>query len=331
MSADHPTRHFPVGEVSRPGNQPQPIVVLRTPEPVTKSTGTLIEMSHRLRPRDYTIASLLHQHTTLTTDQLTPILFTNPITCRHRLNTLRSFGFVDRFIRRNHPGAPNLICWVPGPLSARLTALSAGENPPTARALRERQDRIYANPALDHLIATNWFFIKLLTHARTNPQTSLLRWWSERTTAAAFGQRIHPDGHGVWTDGNRQVGFFLELDRGTEPIGTLARKLSSHRKLRAEGGPSYPVLFVLPSRAREQNLHRRLSERPEPGLVVATTSPESGDNPAEPVWRLAGNGRHRLALADLPSSHAQPGPLNPGPPTAAEHPLHHLRKAPSER
>lgn len=330
MSTNNPTRHFPIGEVSRPGNQPQPIVLLRASEPATKTVttnGTLIEQSHRLRARDYTIASLLHQHTTLTTDQLTMVVFTNPITCRHRLGTLRSFGFVDRFIRRNHSGAPNLICWVPGPLSARLMALSAGENPPTAKALRERQDRIYANPTLDHLIATNWFFIKLLAHARIHPQTSLLRWWSERTTAAAFGQRIHPDGHGVWADGDRQIGFFLELDRGTEPIGTLARKLSSHRKLRAEGGPSSPVLFVLPSRTREQNLHRRLAERPEPGVVVATTSPEFGDNPAGTVWRLVGNGRHRLALAELPAGHGQPGPLNPGPPTAAEHPLHHLGNA----
>jgi hypothetical protein len=301
-------------------------MVLRTPDPVTTSSPhTLIEMSHRLRPRDYTIASLLHEHTTLTSDQLTAILFNNPITCRHRLNTLRSFGFVDRFIRRNHPGAPNLICWIPGPLSARLSALSADESPPTARALRERQDRIYANPTLDHLIATNEFFIKLLAHTRTNEHTSLLRWWSERATAATYGQRIHPDGHGIWADGDREVGFFLELDRGTEPIGKLVDKLSSHRRLRAEGGPAYPVLYALPSRAREQNLHRRLAERPEPSLVVATTSPEAGDNPAEPVWRLVGNGRHRHALADLAASHGQPGPLNPGPPTAAEHPLHHLR------
>lgn len=326
MPTDGPTRHFPTGEVSRSGNQPQPIMVLRTPDPVTNiANHTLIEMSHRLRPRDYTIAFLLHDHTTLTSDQLTAILFNNPITCRHRLNVLRSFGFVDRFIRRNHPGAPNLICWIPGPLSARLSALSADENPPTARALRERQDRICANPTLDHLIATNWFFIKLLAHARANEQTSLLRWWSERTTAATYGQRIHPDGHGVWADGDRQTGFYLELDRGTEPIGKLADKLSSHRRLRAEGGPSYPILFALPSRAREQNLHRRLAERPEPSLVVATTSPEAGDNPAEPVWRLVGNGRHRHALADLPASHGQPGPLNPGPPTAVEHPLHHSR------
>jgi hypothetical protein len=29
------------------------------------------------------------------------------------------------------------------------------------------------------------------------------------------------------------------------------------------------------------------------------------------VWRVAGNGRHRLTLVDLPSNHGQPGPVNP--------------------
>jgi Replication-relaxation len=104
-----------------------------------------------------------------------------------------------------------------------------------------------------------------------------------------------------------EIGFFLELDRGTEPLGRLADKLSSYRRLRAEGGPPYVVLFALPSRAREQNLHRRLADRPEPSLVIATTSPEAGSDPADPVWRLVGNGRHRLGLADLPGGHGQPG------------------------
>ena len=85
------------------------------------------------------------------------------------------------------------------------------------------------------------------------------------------------------------------------------------------------VLFALPSRTREQNLHRRLAERPEPSLVIATTSPEAGSDPADPVWRLVGNGRHRLGPADLPGGHGQPGPLNPGPPGPADHPLRHLR------
>jgi hypothetical protein len=240
------------------------------------------------------------------------------------MTTLRSFGFVDRFIRRNEPGVANLVCWVPGPLSARLTALATEQTPPTARALRERQDRVYANPALDHLLDTNEFFTRLLAHSRSHEDTALRRWWSERVTTGAFGQRIHPDGHGVWAEPDRETGFFLELDRGTEPLGRLADKLSSYRRLRAEGGPPYVVLFALPSRAREQNLHRRLADRPEPSLVIATTSPEAGSDPADPVWRLVGNGRHRLGLADLPGGHGQPGPLNPGPPGPADHPLRHL-------
>jgi Replication-relaxation len=319
MPANAVARQLPEGN-SLPGNRS--MVVLRTTDVsrTNSSFHTLIDISHRLRPRDYTIASLLDEHTTLTTDQLTSILFTNPTTCRHRLHTLRKIAFVDRFIR-NRPGAPNPICWLPGLLSARYTALAKGDSPPTAKALRERRDRVYATPLLEHLVAANQFFVALLVHARQHPGTGLARWWSERTTAAAFGRRIHPDGHGVWVDGRASTGFHLELDRGTEPLSRLTDRLSSHRRLHAEGGPAYPVLFVLPNRAREQNLHRKLAEHPEPSLTVATTSPESGLDPAGPVWRLAGNGRHRLALTELPSSHGQPGPLNPGPPGPDHDPL----------
>ncbi|GGL12631.1 replication-relaxation family protein [Mangrovihabitans endophyticus] len=324
MPGTGPTRRFPAGEVSRAGTQPP--ASPPTADWVTTSPGsTLIGISHRLRPRDYTIASLLHEHTTLTTDQLAAILFTNPITCRHRLGVLRSIGYLDRFVRRNQPGSSNLVCWVAGVLSARLVALSTGETPLPAKALRERQDRVYASPTLDHLIGTNWFGVRLLARSRTDTGGALLRWWSERTTVRMFGRRIHPDGHGVWSDGTRQVGYFLELDRGTESLSVVVGKLGSYRRLRAEGGPGYPVLFALPNRTREQNLHRRLAERSEPGVVVATTSPESGSDPAGAVWRLVGDGRHRLALAELPAGHGQPGPLNPGAPAADQHPLYHLR------
>jgi hypothetical protein len=284
------------------------------------ATLALIEISHRLRPRDYTIAELLDEHTTLTTDQITAILFSNPTTCRHRLHALRKVGFVDRFIR-NRPGAANPVCWVPGSLSARYTALARDERPPTAKALRERQDRVYTTPQLEHLLASNQVFITLLAHARRHPGTRLARWWSSRTTAAGYGGRIKPDGHGVWTEGDRSVGWFLELDRGTEALPRVAGKMAAYRRLLAEGGPAYPVLFVLPSRAREQNLHRKLAEGPAPTLTVATTSPEAGVDPAGPIWRVVGNGRHRLALADLPSGHGQPGPFNPGPPEPDEDPL----------
>jgi hypothetical protein len=318
MSAHTESRQLPPGEPST-GNPPLPAA--RTTNVHRPATLTLIGISHRLRPRDYTIASLLDELTTLTTDHLTQILFTNPTTCRHRLHLLRRLGFIDRFIR-NRPGAPNPVCWLPGLLSARYMALTRDDSPPTAKALRERQDRVYSSPTLQHLLAVNDFAVSLHVHARHHPGTALTRWWSERTTAGSFGHRIKPDGHGIWRDhDNRETGFFLELDRGTEPIRRLIDKLPSHRRLHAEGGPQYPILFVLPSRHREQNLHRKLADRPEPTLIIATTSPESGPDPAGPVWRLTGNGRHRLTLADLPSSHGQPGPLNPGPARPEDHPL----------
>jgi hypothetical protein len=94
--------------------------------------------------------------------------------------------------------------------------------------------------------------------------------------------------------------------------------------------PQYPILFVLPSRIREQNLHRRLADRPEPALAVATTCPEAGDDSAGPVQWLAGNDRHRRALADLPSHHGEPAPLAPGPAHPDEHPLGFLPADPAD-
>ncbi|MEV4141565.1 hypothetical protein AB0J72_56595 [Dactylosporangium sp. NPDC049742] len=136
--------------------------------------------------------------------------------------------------------------------------------------------------------------------------------------------------NGVWADGDTETGFFLELDWGTEPVGRLVDKLAPQARLRAAGGPNHPVLFVLPTRAREQHLHRRLADQPEPSLMVATTSPEAARDPgrlrrlhgpAGPVWRVAGNGRHPMRLTDLPGGHGEPGPLNPAAPQPHDDPL----------
>ncbi|MDT4993909.1 MAG: hypothetical protein QOH97_3801 [Actinoplanes sp.] len=321
-----PEGDLPVGNAASYGSPPSshpstpPSPTTSSPSVPSPPTSTLLDISTRLRPRDYTIAHLLDQHIVLTTTQLAHVFFDSPITCQHRLHALRRLRFIDRFVR-NRPGTPRPLCWVSGPLSARYVALSGDNTPPTLKALRERQDRIFSSPRLDHLLGINEFFIQLLVHARHNPQTRLARWWSERDTSAAYGRRIHPDGHGVWVDRGQTVGFFVELDRGSEPLGTLVGKFASHRRLRSDGGPSYPVLFVLPSRTREQNLHRRFAEGMDAGVVVATTSPESGTDPAGAVWRLVGNGRHRLTLADLNSSHGQAGPINPGTPTPDQDPL----------
>jgi Replication-relaxation len=324
LSTDAHARQSPDGDLSRSGNHRRPAIPdtpART-RPARVPT-TLLEVSKRLRPRDLVIADLLDEHQTLTTNQISAVLFDNLTTCQHRLQDLRRLRFLDRFIR-NRPRTPAPMCWVPGLLSARYTALARADNPPTARMVQDRQERVMSNPALAHLLGVNDFFIRLLVHARHHDGARLARWWSERTAAAALGRRVHPDGLGVWVDGNATTGFMVEFDTGSEPLGRLVDKLSAYRRLRVDGGPQYVLLFVLPTRARETNLHRRLGEGLDPGVVVATTSPEHGSDPAGPVWRKLGNGRNRYTLAALPGPLGETGPLNPGPPDPGDDPLRHL-------
>jgi hypothetical protein len=125
---------------------------------------------------------------------------------------------------------------------------------------------------------------------------------------------VRPDGHGVWRDHGTVTGFYLEHDRGTEPIGRLIGKLEPYRRLRRDGGAGYPVLFWLPTTARETNLHARLAEASPAGVPVATATRDVARHPAQAVWRLAGNGRRRMGLFDLPSHPGRPGPYNLGRP-----------------
>jgi DNA-binding CsgD family transcriptional regulator len=293
--------------------------------PLGRPAGTsssLLPLSHRLTPRDLHLARLLAEHRTLTTAQITAQLFTHPGTARNRLRQLREIGFLDRFTHRT-PDGTRVTCWVPGLLAARYTALADDHPPPTPRAVRARQDRILANPQLDHLLGVNQFFTDLAHHARTHPGTRLIRWWSAERTANAHAGRIHPDGHGIWSarrhdaltaiagagqaavQGVREthplseapgaetwttVGFWLEHDTGSMPLARLEAKLQAYRALQRAGGPCCPILFWLPNPRRETHLHGLLATTPpDRELTLATGVHVRGEgNPARAVWWIAG-------------------------------------------
>ncbi|GIJ64903.1 replication-relaxation family protein [Virgisporangium aurantiacum] len=328
-----PTRNIPAGDISRPG-------VLRTsctrPVDIPRKSATprphdsLREISWRLEPRDYVLAHLLHDHRYLTTAQITTILFTAERTCRNRLNTLRQMGFIDWFMPVR-PGAGRLpVHWVPGLLSARYVALHHGERPPTPKAVREAQDALVSGGHLYHTDGVNQFFVDLLAHARVHPDTRLVRWWPTRRIAAAVDHNVRPDGHGVWREDDReherQVAFFLEYDTGSCAHSVLTGKLAAYRKLAAGGGPRWPVLFWMPSTVRETNFHRRLNGAAR-GLIVATAARDAAAElgPTGAIWRVTGNGRRRLRLAELPGQIGHAGAYHPGPPTPEQDPLYLLR------
>lgn len=295
---------------------------------------SLSEIARRLTPRDRVIAFLLEDHTALTTGQLTQILFSSEATCSNRLYALRRLGFIAR-ITRTGPGGRQQVLWVPGRLSSRLVALARDQTPPTPKAVALRQDTVLAGQTACHTVECNQFFVDLLAHGRAHLNRRLVRWWSARQAASAVGGRVHPDGHGVWETDTGSVGFWIEFDRGTEDHGRLRGKLEPYQRLRAAGGPAYPVLFNLPSRQREDNLHRHLTRAASTDarlvdalatVPVATCARDDphGYHPALPIWRPVGADGARVSLSDLPADHGSLGPLEPGPPTAEQDPLFEL-------
>jgi hypothetical protein len=276
-----------------------------------RSRSPLAAHPHLTR-RDRALLVLLEDHQVMTSDQLARVFFTHLRTCQLRMDVLRGLDLLDRFRFARPYGGTEPWKWVLGYAGARFQAAAAARPAPTERAHREHVLRLSANPSLDHLLATNEFFARLHHAARTargcvdatrdgaEPvgEVRVERWWSERTATARF-PGIQPDGHGLWTAHGSTVGFHLECDLGTENLTRLTGKLTGYARLAATGGPTYPVLFWLPSAERETNLQELLRDDPPP--VPVATATHDGD-PASAVW-LPVDGWQRLALHELPTDH----------------------------
>src|SRR5688500_17593454 len=112
-----------MGTTPRPGKAHKTTRSMRTPATTGGRLGdSLRAIAWRLEPRVLVIASLLCEHRTLTTAQISAMLFTSVRTCRNRLGVLRRLGLVDWFVPVRR-GRQLPTHWVPGLLAARYVAL----------------------------------------------------------------------------------------------------------------------------------------------------------------------------------------------------------------
>lgn len=273
-----------------------------------RSSGDpVLRVQSQLTPRDRTLLDWLYDHQVLTTFQIAHALFGSLDMAQRRLVKLHRLALVDRFRPLRAGGGSYPWHYVIDQLGADVVAASRAETPPRRDETATRRRRIAASRTLEHRLGANQFFTDLAGHARTHPHAVLHRWWSERQCAryGAFGKvvlkRVKPDGHGVYTEHDTTVAWWLEHDTGTEPLSTLADKLLAYATYVADGGPAWPVLFWLPSTARQANLHRRLAGRVG-AVSVATAARDrlpAGASPADAIWHLPGTVTAPLRLVDL--------------------------------
>jgi Replication-relaxation len=130
-----------------------------------------------------------------------------------------------------------------------------------------------------------------------------------------LGQVVRPDRYGRWRQGDREVGFFLEYDCGTEPLDRLGAKLHGYDELVDATEISTLVLFWLPSSGREASVRQALAGEPRWGRVrypVATASSVFDLGPAKAAWLALGETWPRRRLIDLADLDAwAPQPAGP--------------------
>lgn len=268
-----------------------------------RSPELMATLAKRLTGRDRYVLRMLYEHRVLTTGQIDQLAFGNHIAARHRMLTLHRLGVTDRFRPfRPHGSAP--WHYILAPTGAWILAAEHGT---TVTDLGYRHDHAIAiahAATLGHTVSVNGFFTALAAHARAHPECELRTWWSQRRCAHTWGDLARPDAYGHWREHGTGLDFFLEYDTGTEPLRRVAAKLDHYHELAQATRIHTPVLFWLPSPARETNLRPILDERAGPSLPVATATPDIAassqpPSPAAALWLPLGQSPPRRRLAEL--------------------------------
>lgn len=245
----------------------------------------------------------LSDHRVLTTDQIRDLVFGDKGHVRRRLVTLHRLAVIDRFRPHRETGSAPYH-YVLGPMGAAVLAAQQGIDLADLGYRRDKALAIAHNQRVDHLVGVNGLFAALAATARRRPDAKLVHWWSERRCAASWGEIVRPDSYGHWHDNGADVDFFLEYDRGTEPLDRLVDKLDGYTDLQSVTGVTTTcTLFWLPGPRREAAL-RKLVLRPQ--VPAATAHARPGQAPADAVWLPLGGARPmrqgRVALRALRST-----------------------------
>ena len=297
--------------LSRPAQQADS----RRPRPDTRPRPRPLDLTAlvgKLTERDRWLLRMLHEHRVLTTNQLAALAFPTPAKALRRLTLLHRYGVVDRFRPlRTRGSAP--MHWVLAPAGAGVLAAEAGI---TLRELGYNHQRALAvshSLHLSHTLGVADWFTALIAHPARDQRgepSHVRAWWSQTRCERLWGDLAHPDAFGRYTYAETTLDFFLEYDLDTtRELSKVAAKLNGFAELARTTGLITPVLFWVPSIARETRtraaLHRTWERLPDPeAMPVATAaaelvSPGAQASPAEQVWLPLGTDSERKRLHHL--------------------------------
>ncbi|WP_280479854.1 replication-relaxation family protein [Nocardia asiatica] len=282
---------------------------LRAPHPARSrpSGSEKVPLVPPLTGRDRWILRMLHEHRVLTTNQLAELAFPTPKIARRRLAILHHYRVLDRF-RPLRPRGSAPSHWVLAPAGAAVLAAEAAASVRDLGYNHQQALAVAHSLHLTHTLGVNEWFTTLTT--AHDPGGRVTAWWSQTRCQRLWGDLARPDAFGRYTHTGTVFDFFLEYDLATTALRRVAAKLHGYGELARTTGVITPVLFWVPTTARETNARdtvRKSWERlPDPGAVPVATAaaellaPFTDPSPADRVWLpLDATRASRLHLREL--------------------------------
>ena len=256
--------------------------------------------------RDLAILQELDSHRYLDRNQIQALFFPGPRNCQYRLQWLLDHGLLTRWRAATRPGR---VCRASIYLAARRgAALLAEWRDQDPRPIVKRAENALARRFhLIHQLEANQFFVSLAVSLRNASDFGLYHWVGEHEIAAAYAESDEhgptPDGWGRALTPDREVLIHLEWDRGTEQPRRLRAKLQAYVRYFVDRphASANQVLWVVPTRAREEELGRLLRDLADPHQECCrfwstTIDLMDAAGPCGAIWSDGSvDARHRLA------------------------------------
>ncbi|MFD8492288.1 replication-relaxation family protein [Amycolatopsis sp. NPDC059657] len=254
------------------------------------TTVTLEMLRGQLSTRDLAVLADLAKVRVLSGDQLTRLHFADlspsarDRTRRRVLSRLVGFGLVTTLERRIggvRAGSGGLIYSL-GAAGQRLTAVLVDPSARSANA-RARHPWTPGRLFLNHTLAISELYVQL----REAEQAGRFAILEFRTEPAAWhvdghGGVIKPDAYAVLQSADVSDSWWLEVDRATESLPTLRRKLLAYTEFARDGqlGPDDVVprvLVTVPDDHRRAAVQGLIQTLPDPGgqLISVKNHPQA--------------------------------------------------------
>lgn len=259
----------------------------------------------QLTQRDRQVIQAVYEYRFLRRDQIQALFFLSQNTANRRLQYLFQHGFLKRHLPpvQLGEGRPQAIYSL-DERGADLIAIEQGIDRAEVRwRKKDNQAQFFF---LEHTLYINDFRIGI-TMAAKKLGHQVSRWCDEREIKL-LGERVPilqkrkgylpvaPDAFFIYDFGDRQAGFFLEVDMGTMTNKRFKDKVRAYIAYKTEGYyekkfgiSSLRVLTVAPSYRRLKNLKRTTEQAQGRNLFwFATFAALSSEKILQPVWYVAG-------------------------------------------